>query len=222
MLLCYHPKFVYPLWLYQPFPVEITDMATKKPNQLLALNLILASTLAFAEGDTKKGMKYMAFAIESPDYKSTIAALDDAATADDDQDVDADNTDDEDEDAADTDLEDDTTQAASFKRMRRTARRQLAEADSDSADDDGEEDEEEEPKPSAPVDAEEARMKRARFNMRLMAELDKDGSESKEPTDGVDDADGDSDDDLDEEEIQATVRRAFGRSKKPAASKKAK
>lgn len=186
-------------------------MAKTNQDHKLTLNLILASTLAFASGNTKKGMQYMAFAIESPNYKSTIAALDDAATADDDQDVDADGTDNEDEDAADENLEDDTSAEASFRKLRRSAKKHMADVD------DEEDDEEEEPKPAGELDAVESRMSRAKFNMKLMAALD--GEE--EPTDDVDDADGDSDDDLDEEEIKAAVQRAFKSNKtRKTASKK--
>ncbi len=198
-----------------------------KKQDRLALNLILASVLAFNEGDMKKGHRYMAYALEAPDYRETIAALDEAASdeGDDEDDFDADNdsADDADEVSDDTGAEE-----ASFTKMRKQARRALAEMEGEAPEEDveeedpeaGDEADEAEPKASGDVDADESdnaetsRLKRARHNLRLLA-----GLETAEEDPDVKGADGDSDDDLsdeDGEELSNILRRSMKRGAKAA------
>lgn len=200
--------------------------------QRLALNLILASTLAFAEGDIKKGHRYMAFALEAPDFKKTVQAMDMAASdeGDDEDDFDADNDTASDADQVSDDVGDDEEGAAlaAFTRLRKSARKALA-SDEAPADDVEEqdpevpdEDTEAEPAPAGEDEADESdnaetsRLARARKNIKALSKL-----ALAEADPDVEDADGDEDDDLDDAaELSSMLGRAMSRAKAAKKSKK--
>ncbi len=182
---------------------ENREMATKKP---IALNLLLASVLAFKQGNVKKGQKYMAFALEASDLRTTLAAMDEAAQGDDeaDDDFDADQN-------AGVDADDLDAAEATFRAQRRKARRALADIETEQ---DQEDHAEGGRKANRELEDEraEARLRRTRFNRKLMAALDSTDDEVSTEEDEIN-QDDDSDDDLDAG-VEAALRAALGKGRK--------